>query len=760
MRRLGDTGRLRVTLVAAIVAVGVSGGLCAPAFALLRGLVASQYGAGVDQTTGASFCTLASSDVCQAGQVSAVPGGFGEASPQGVAAAPNGNLYAVDLLNNRVQELTPSGEFVLMFGKEVNETKVNTVNAGGGTPTQTQLEEENVCTKVEVEAGVECKRGERGSEAGAFIGVRGVTVDPSSGNVYVSEEVFGNDRVDEFSGSGHFILMLGKKVNETTGGNICTQVEVEAGRKCQAAEEFGSIGSNEHGAFVFYASSEELAAGGPQDLLYVGSEHRVQEFDSAGAWVGEIDLTGIDSGTEARVTALAVDQANGDVYLVYVAQSNSSNVIYEFTPVSGKPTEYSKSGEFALSPRSAGASIALEGISLDSVGHLAVVERESGSVVKWFGSILAAGTGARGAGFPILVGEGGFSSVPALTFNASGELYGASPERHELVGYLIAEGAEVIAKPATCQEADEQHETLLSFVCTFNGEVNPSNVSGTEAWFEVTMKTVGGTRIVETPKQEINPPDNALHPVSALLEGLRPKETYPYTVTAYDDNFKPPTPAMMSEQEFLTTPSVPPMIGGEPIASFVGPTSAVLHGEVDPENTTTEYYFEYGPGETLAKCTNGVRLETCPGVLSTRVLSSGVYGAIGVTDEATGLQPSTNYHFRLAAANQNNETAINENHGATLPEGEFMTLPQPVAEPLECVLCPSESEALKGAPPLLLSPPVPSQLLRPEGISWPKPPCKLGFRRDKHGHCFKLKRGRSGTSKRHRGKHHHRARKG
>ena len=60
-----------------------------------------------------------------------------------------------------------------------------------------------------------------------------------------------------------------------------------------------------------------LAVGGPEDLLYVGDEHRVQEFKASnGEYKSEIPLTSISAEPESKVVALAVD-ATGDVYLAY-----------------------------------------------------------------------------------------------------------------------------------------------------------------------------------------------------------------------------------------------------------------------------------------------------------------------------------------------------------------------------------------------------------------------------------------------------------
>lgn len=107
----------------------------------------------------------------------------------------------------------------------------------------------------------------------------------------------------------------------------------------------------------------------------------------------------------------------------------------------------------------------------------------------------------------------------------------------------------------------------------------------------------------------------------------------------------------------------PPKIVGEPSASFVKSSSAVLFGELNPENASTEYFFEYEPASicpTLKGCTPTSR---------TAAGESGAYGLMGVTQEATGLQPGRTYHYRLVAINEAGTT-----YGE---EGTFTTLPVP-----------------------------------------------------------------------------------
>lgn len=156
-------------------------------------------------------CSVPSGDTCKTGRESSIPGGF--SFPQGVAveddpASPDyGNVYVADTDTARVQELTPSGAFLSMFGGEVNETKDNAVKAKGGTPTQLEREEENVCTAASADV---CKAGVEGGTVDRFAEDRSIAVDSATGNVYVEDD--GNARIDEYASSGRFVLMVGKDV--------------------------------------------------------------------------------------------------------------------------------------------------------------------------------------------------------------------------------------------------------------------------------------------------------------------------------------------------------------------------------------------------------------------------------------------------------------------------------------------------------------------------------------------------------------------
>ncbi len=189
--------------------------------------------------------------------------------------------------------------------------------------------------------------------------------------------------------------------------------------------------------------------------------------------------------------------------------------------------------------------------------------------------------------------------------------------------------------------------------------MNPEGVAGTFVWFQWGLTEALGS---ETPHQEI-PDGNTPVPVTAMVEGIRPNQNVYDLLTGIDANLESPE-QLAGETLQFTTPTVAARILGEPAVSFVGATSAVMSGELNPENSATRYAFEYGPCENL---------ESCPETSHTALEESSTYGPTPTTIEVTGLNPSTPYSYRLTATNSAGNTT-----SKTI--GHFKTLPAPAVQ--------------------------------------------------------------------------------
>jgi hypothetical protein len=573
------------------------------------------------------------------------------------ASSEHNDIYVVDKAHHRVQVLSATGQFVEMFGGEVNETT-----------------KENICTAASHNT---CKAGVEGSAPGQFAEPWSIAIDSSSGDVYVAEYVYANGefglRVQEFTAEGKFVLEIGKGVNTTKDKepssttaekNLCAEMEIEQGGTCGgSAQEI--VGSSENGAFNFdKEGSDLLAVGGKADLLYVGDEHRVQEFEAtSGKWVGEIPLTSLADGQESDVRALALDRESGDLYLNYAGPSMNSNVIREFDPEDNEEL-----ASFPVNPHEAGEEVRVGEMALDPSGRLAVTgtEHEQNSLgnSKFFGSLYDAASGRRVTEFVL---PSKVSSTHGIGFSSTGDLYVvAGGESGEVLAYTLEPIGELTVRGYGCAPGVES-DTSVTFACTLKGEVNPEGVPGTEALFEYGRTPNLGEK---TAVEKIG----ASEPVHAVVS-VRPNETYYYQLAGFDSNVLPPEAPFASEQASLTTQTVAPHVVGAPSVVAVRPFSAVLFGELNPENAGTEYFFEYAQGkQALAACTTGAG---CPGVQSTQLNTSAVYGKIGAKTEIAGLVPDTIYSYRLFAEDES-RIHHGERFHAIGPEASFTTEPTPL----------------------------------------------------------------------------------
>jgi len=586
------------------------------------------------------------------GHIAGVNNVNGVAVENDPASPQYGNVFVADN-DQRVQEFTPSGQFVLVFGQEVNET------TGG-----------QICTENEVQKGTKCKVGVEGASTGQFAFPTSLAVDPDTGNIYVLD--YGNWRIQEFSSTGEFILTFGKQVNETatvnhetTNENVCP---VRLGDKCGAGIQ-SLPGSTEHGAFKPAQNMGDLLTVDSRGIVYVGDEHRVQEFKANGEWVNEIPLSLISSAISppSKVIAVAADNScalqtppladetpacelfdssNGNLYLIYRVNFEA-NTIHEF-------------GRSGLQLAEFGAGMLEGGLAADTSGQLAT--SEFGDV----GSLYDAATGHSITNFTN-------SGTTGIAFASNNIMYVAGG--NEVLVYTPLPVAELETKAEECKTGQE-HETEVTLDCSLHGEVNPEGVGETEVWFEWGRSKAFGSK---TAVQHIPNGSTRVSVTPAVIEGVRPnEESFFYRLAGYDEHVKPPED-LTSEIVSFTTPIVAPKIVAPPMASFVKATSVVLFDELNPENASTVYEFQYGPCMTSqAAETQQTACEKSPYPSRGTQQQSSAYGEIGATEQVTSLQPSTTYHDRLVAKSENNHQS--EAEEAIGDEGEFSTVSAPSVE--------------------------------------------------------------------------------
>jgi DNA-binding beta-propeller fold protein YncE len=227
-------------------------------------------------------------------------------NPEDVALGPEGNLFVVDVRNNRIDVFTTAGAFVRAFGADVE--------AGPGTG--------GVCTTA-----TGCELGAPTPAAGGMSGPTGVAVDPD-GNVYVAD--YGNNRVDVFSTAGAFLYAFGKNVGGPgqESPELCTT-------ECLAGEGSGAAGD--------MLNPWNLTIG-PDGTLYVTeySNSRVDAFTVEGEFLYAFgkhveplgaDICTAESGCEEGTISDAAGGLGGPTAVstdpagtVYVASEENNRV--------------------------------------------------------------------------------------------------------------------------------------------------------------------------------------------------------------------------------------------------------------------------------------------------------------------------------------------------------------------------------------------------------------------------------------------------
>jgi len=402
----------------------------------------------VDQATHANVCTVTGAEQCQAGREGGEAGGF--SYPASVAIDPRtGNLYVADLDNYRIEQFTDSGDFLAMFGWDVNKTEDQRLTATGA--------ERDICTAA---SGDWCGAGLLGAAAEQLAFPASLAVAPAGGDVYVLEATPGDYRVDEYAPDGRFAWTIGKEVNDTTKASICEEREIErSGVKCGEGQE-NTADKLQPAAFKFAPQSGDLlAVGGPEELLYVGDEHRVQEFDASGAWRGEILLASISAKAGSSVGALAVDR-DGRLYLVYDERSNAStehaDVIRDFD------RQGEEVGQFSVYPELANAEVHIDGIAIEGPDLIAAIGVEFGpGFSRRFGRLYETGTGRLVGEFAPPKDDDGVAS------NAAGDLFVPVTDYQEVAVYVPAPASELVTSPLACQ-AEPAEELSVSFECALN----------------------------------------------------------------------------------------------------------------------------------------------------------------------------------------------------------------------------------------------------------------------------------------------------
>jgi hypothetical protein len=372
-------------------------------------------------------------------------------------------------------------------------------------------------------------------------------------------------------------------------------------------------------------SSSGKSAGDAVGDFYIihteGFEHEVDQFTSAGCFVGAFTGTGTPTGPFGRheLRGVAVDPSDGDVLVEVKSPAEGGDVVDEFSS-SGVYL-----GQVIGVPGGAQFGVLPGGVAVSSGGNLYVgVKDELGT----FGVVDEFGPG----GFYPDVSTGGVSNNEPV---AGGE------GRAVLHGLVDDEGLALSECDFQFVEAREYEP----------GTVNPYAAGG----------SVGCE-----PDAAGVPADKGHHGVSGTVSGLRSGVVYDYRLVARTVGEH--GGMAVGDDESFAAADVP-VVEGESAGGVLS-SSVVFGARVDPLGVDTSYWFEY-VSVAGYEAAMGMGAADPFGGGGRVPVPAGDVGAgdgfVSVSVPAGGLVPSTAYRFRVVASNS---------VGTTLGEvGSFMTLP-------------------------------------------------------------------------------------
>jgi hypothetical protein len=202
--------------------------------------------------------------------------------------------------------------------------------------------------------------------------------------------------------------------------------------------------------------------------------------------------------------------------------------------------------------------------------------------------------------------------------------------------------------------------TFTASTATFSGTINPNAPAGNPPaadvnWHFECSPECPNLSISSSPTPNPVPADTSDHAVSAKATGLEPNTTYQVTLVGKNAG----DPVEAGPVSFTTT-AVVPEVETLPAFAIQGGTEAQLGARINPHNSATTYWFDYGTTESYGA--------TAP------VGKNGSAGSEGswevVSQKVTGLTPSTEYHYRVVAESSAGPEVLGEDETfETAPAG-------------------------------------------------------------------------------------------
>jgi DNA-binding beta-propeller fold protein YncE len=302
-------------------------------------------------------------------------------NPIAMAVDAGGNLWIVDYGNNRLEKFSSSGTFLDAFGFGV-------VNGE---------EKYQICTSA-------CHAGNAGSGSGQFKEPRGITINQSTGNIYVTDS--GNGRIEELSSSGSFVRAFGSP--GSGNGNLSTPngLSVDSAGNVwvtdtgnQRIEEFGAegkyegkYGSEGTGADQFKTPNDVAVSDG-NVFIADYANNRIDELSPTGTFIQAFGYGVADGSSKPEVCTTTCQagiagSANGQLSgPARLASDPNSTDLYVGDHSNSRVEEFNPDGAFLATFGSVGKGEwqfeNLKSVSIASTGGLYVSDNGNNRVQKY-----------------------------------------------------------------------------------------------------------------------------------------------------------------------------------------------------------------------------------------------------------------------------------------------------------------------------------------------------------------------------------------
>jgi hypothetical protein len=559
------------------------------------------WGQDVDATnpsTGFEICTVAAD--CKAGTITGTgPGEFNQASGIAVDQA-NGWVYVFDRVNDRVQKFDLDGNFILMFGLDVNAT-----TAGTGF---------EICTQA---SGNTCKAGIPGTVGGAINGSAGgvpkLEVAQATGELFVADR--SNRWVSQFQSDGSFVRAWGWDVDKATVDNrfeICTT-------NCGAAAT--AVPATSNGAFA--ASNPANVAVDSQNVVYATDAasgvvaQRIVRFDA--------DLAPGSAGDASAALLSPIEPTTGSTNNVLRAGLSSTGVPngIEIDPDSdgaGSDEETLLATRDPATPTSA-ATIVQE---LDIPTQGGETPADAVTVVDTHTFDAQAVNG--GIGVQSQTGNVYLPvSLAAANFPACGLLIPGCVAGAGLI--ILNSGGGAAATTALTPTVVSTTTATLTGTVTANGR----------AFYRFEVAKGGGAFTQVGPTRSVS--GSGPVAVSLAATGLSPNTLYRTRIVVSKISSLTTIAIVNSNEPLFLTDSAPPD-ATTLAASGITSSGALLAGRVDPNGSETTYQFHYGLTDSYGNVAPA----------SPQLIGSADGDQI-VSQQIANLLPQKTYHYQICATN-------------------------------------------------------------------------------------------------------------